>query len=288
MRINAGFLVQDKRLTAGLILFLIVSLLSILQPVLTRAIIGSFATMAQGKFDVFADPSASHPLGTDRYGRDVVALLLLGVRFSLSIGLLAGLFSTVVGASIGLIAGFYGGWVDNVLRSCTDVILVIPTLPLLITLSSYIRSMDVGTMALLLSLFGWPFAARTIRAQVLSLRERGYVDLARVSGLSKLEIVFQEIMPNLLPYVGVGLAASVIGAILAEFGLEVIGLGPGNIATLGLMINWAIGWGIMSSGRWFIIIAPAMALIVIFLSLNLINIGMEQTFNPRLKGTTGT
>ena len=138
------------------------------------------------------------------------------------------------------------------------------------------------------SIFGWPFAARTIRAQVLSLRERGYVDLAQVSGLSKLEIVFQEIMPNLLPYIGVGLAASVIGAILAEFGLEVIGLGPGNIATLGLMINWAIGWGVMSSGRWFIIIAPSVALILIFLSLNLINLGMEQAFNPRLKGTTGT
>lgn len=288
MRINLGFLTQDRRLTVGLILFTIICLLSIFQPLLTRVLIGNFATMAQGKFDVFADPSASHPLGTDRYGRDVVALLLLGIRFSLSIGLLAGIFATFVGASVGLIAGFYGGWVDTLLRSSTDVILVIPTLPLLITLSSYIKSMDVATMALLLSIFGWPFAARVIRAQVLSLRERGYVDLARVSGLSKLEIVFQEIMPNLLPFLGVGLAASVIGAILAEFGLEVIGLGPGNIATLGLMINWAIGWGVMSSGRWFIVIAPALALILIFLALNLINLGLEQTFNPRLKGTTGT
>src|SRR5215467_12459766 len=202
MRTNLGLLVEDKRLAAGVILFVVICLLSILQPVLTRLIIGNFATMAQGKFDIWLDPSTAHPLGTDRFGRDVVALLLLGIRFSLSIGLLAGLFSTFVGASIGLIAGFYGGWVDAILRSCTDVILVIPTLPLLITLSSYIKSMDVATMALLLSLFGWPFAARTIRAQVLSLRERGYVDLAQVSGLSKLEIVFQEIMPNLLPYIG--------------------------------------------------------------------------------------
>lgn len=288
MRINLRFLWQDRRLTIGVVLFTIICLLSIFQPILTRALIGNNATMAQGKFDIFSDPSLAHPLGTDRYGRDVTALLLLAIRFSLSIGLLAGLFTTFVGASVGLIAGYYGGWIDTLLRSSTDVILVIPTLPLLITLAAYIKSMDVATMAVVLSLFGWPFAARTIRAQVLSLRERGYVDLARVSGLSRLEIVFQEIMPNLLPFLGVGLAASVIGAILAEFGLEVIGLGPGNIATLGLMINWAIGWGVMSKGLWFIVIAPATALVLIFLALNLINLGMEQTFNPRLKGTTGT
>lgn len=106
--------------------------------------------------------------------------------------------------------------------------------------------------------------------------------------MSRLEIVFQEVMPNLLPYLGVTLAATTVGAILAEFGLEVIGLGPGNISTLGLMINWAIGWGVITKGYWSLLAAPATVLILIFVSLNLINIGLEQAFNPRLKGTTGT
>jgi peptide/nickel transport system permease protein len=288
MRTKFALLLQDRRLTTGLVVFVLICLMSVLQPALIRLLIGDINPMTQGKFKLFEEPSAAHLLGTDRYGRDVLALLLVGLRFSLSIGILAGTFATVVGAAIGLIAGFYGGRIDNVLRSITDVILVVPTLPLLITLSAYVRTLDVLTMAVLLAAFGWPFSARTIRAQVLSLRERGYVDLARVSGLGKLDIIFQEIMPNLLPYLGVVLAASVVGAILAEFGLEVIGLGPGNVATLGLMINWAIGWGVMTSGKWLLIAAPAVVLILIFLSLNLINIGLEQAFNPRLKGTTGT
>jgi peptide/nickel transport system permease protein len=278
---------QNRLLAVGLIMFVLLCLLSIFQPVIVRMLIGDINPMSQGKFPIFEPPSPAHLLGTDRFGRDVVALLLIGLRFSLSIGILAGVIGTLVGATVGLIAGFYGGWVDNVLRSSTDMILVIPTLPLLITLSAYIKRMDVVTMAILLAAFSWPFSARTIRAQVLSLRERNYIDLARASNLSGLEIVFQEIMPNLLPYIGVGLAASTVGAILAEFGLEVLGLGPGNVSTLGLMINWAISWGVLTIGKGIIVAAPAAVLVLIFLSLNFINIGLEQAFNPRLKGTTG-
>ena len=280
-------LLRNRLLLAGVILFVVICLLSIFQPLLVRLIIGSVNPMAQGKFPIFDPPSAAHPLGTDRFGRDVVCLLLIGLRFSLSIGILAGVIGTLLGTVVVLVAGFYGGIVDNVLRSSTDMILVIPTLPLLITLSAYIKRLDVVTMAVLLAAFSWPFSARTIRAQVLSLRERAYIDLAQTSGLSKLEIVFQEIMPNLLPFLGVGLAASTVGAILAEFGLEVLGLGPGNVSTLGLMINWAISWGVLTLGKGIIVAAPAFVLILLFLSLNFINIGLEQAFNPRLKGTTG-
>ncbi len=280
-------LFRNRLLLAGAILFIIICLLSIFQPVLVRLIIGDINPMSQGKFPIFDPPSIAHPLGTDRFGRDVTCLLLIGLRFSLSIGILAGVIGTVVGAVVGLVAGFYGGIVDNILRSGTDMILVIPTLPLLITLSAYIKRIDVVTMAILLAIFSWPFSARTIRAQVLSLRERAYIDLAQTSGLSKVEIVFQEIMPNLLPFLGVGLAASTVGAILAEFGLEVLGLGPGNVSTLGLMINWAISWGVLTLGKGLIVAAPAFVLVLLFLSLNFINIGLEQAFNPRLKGTTG-
>src|SRR5258708_26643899 len=168
MRIKFSPLLQDRRLSIGLAIFLLICLLSILQPVEIHLLIGNVSPMAQGKFNVFEDPSPAHWLGTDRYGRDVLSLLLLGLRFSLSIGLLAGTFSTFVGVSVGLIAGFYGGRVDSILRSVTDVVLGISTLPLLITLSGYVKTIDVLTMAFLFSIFGWPFSSWTIRPHMLS------------------------------------------------------------------------------------------------------------------------
>jgi len=281
------FIWDNKRLLVGLVLFLFLCLLAIFEPLLVKWMLGDVSPMTTGTFDIYLGPSTKHWLGTERFGRDVLAILLVGLRYSLEIGLLAGVLATAVGIVVGFIAGFEGGRVDATLRSLTAMILVIPTFPILVTLSAYIKGLNVVTMALMLALFSWPFSALTIRSQVLSLRERGYVDLARVSGLSNMAIIFQEILPNLLPYLGVGLAISTVGAILAEVGLELIGLGPGNVATLGLMINWAIGWGAMSLNKWHLIAAPAGVLVLLFFALNLMNIGLEEAFNPRLKGTTG-
>lgn len=287
MRRVLRFFRENTRFLIGLVLFVVLCLLALLQPLLVRWQLGEISPMTVGTFPLYVDPNSDNLLGTDRMGRDVLSVLLVGLRYSLAIGLLAGTMATFVGIVVGFIAGFQGGWVDNALRTFTDMILVIPTFPILVTLSAYMKGLNVVTMALLLAAFSWPFSARAIRSQVLSLRERGYVDLARVSGLSSMEIIFQEILPNLLPYLGVGLAVSTVGAILAEVGLELIGLGPGNVATLGLMINWAIGWGAMSLGKWHLIAAPAGVLVILFFALNLMNIGLEEAFNPRLKGTTG-
>jgi len=287
MRSLFRFLADNKRFLIGLILFFIICLLALLQPVLVRWRLGDISPMTTGTYPLYVDPNMENLLGTDRMGRDVFSVLLVGLRYSLAIGLMAGTIATFIGILVGFIAGYQGGRIDSALRTFTDMFLVIPTFPILVTLSAYLRGMNVVTMAILLAIFSWPFSARAIRSQVLSLRERGYVDLARVSGLGSMEIIFQEILPNLLPYLGVGLAVSTVGAILAEVGLEVIGLGPGNVATLGLMINWAIGWGAMSLGKWHLIAAPAGALVILFFALNLMNIGLEEAFNPRLKGTTG-
>ena len=243
------FFAANKRFSVGFILFVIVCLLALFQPLLVRWRLGDVSPMTTGTYPLYLDPNPENLLGTDRMGRDVFSILLVGLRYSMAIGLLAGSLATLLGIVVGFVAGFQGGRVDSTLRTFTDMILVIPTFPILVTLSAYLRGMNVVTMAILLAAFSWPFSARAIRSQVLSLRERGYVDLARVSGLNSMEIIFQEILPNLLPYLGVGLAVSTVGAILAEVGLEVIGLGPGNVATLGLMINWAIGWGAMSLGK---------------------------------------
>lgn len=262
-------------------------LIAILQPWLNRLIIGDLDPITMGSFDAYVEASSEHWLGTDRWGRDVMALLLLGLRFSLIIAVLAGVVATAIGIVIGFVAGYKGGRIDGVLRTMTDMVLVIPSLPLLVTLAAYIPRVNVPIMALLLAAFSWPFTTRTIRSQVLSLKERPYVDLAITSGMHDLEIIFAEILPNLLPYLGVALAISMGAAMLAEIGLQLIGLGPGNINTLGLMINWSIRWGALGLGKWQMVFAPVVCLVLIFVSLNLINIGLEQAFNPRLRAVTG-
>jgi peptide/nickel transport system permease protein len=235
----------------------------------------------------FEERSWEHPLGTGVMGRDILVLTVVGLRYSLIIGAMAGAIATAIGVIMGFVAGYKGGVIDSILRTTTDMFLVIPSWPLLATLSAYIVKLSVPVMALLLAIFSWPFAARAIRSQVMSLRDRPYVELAKISGLSDLEIIFQEILPNLLPYLGAGFANSVIVAILAEVGLEVIGLAPPGLVTLGLLINWGIGWGSITMGRAEPIVVPALLLVWIFLALNLINIGLEQTYNPRLKKVTG-
>lgn len=232
-------------------------------------------------------PSPQHLLGTERYGRDVLAMTINGLVASLEIGAIAGLLSTFFGVIVAFVGGYKGGKVDGVLSTTTDMFLVVPSFPLLITLSAYVQQVSLVEVGLMLSIFSWPFAARTIRAQVLSLRSRPYVELAKVTNLSDLEIIFQELVPNMLPYIGVGLASASLGAIFALVGLEVIGLGPANVLDLGLMINWAITWGTMSLGAWPLFVAPVVVLALLFIAVNLINIGLEEVYNPRLRSTAG-
>ena len=272
----------------GLSILVFLVLIALLQPLLNKWLIGDIDPITMGSFGSYLPISKEHWLGTDRWGRDWMAQLLLGLRYSLLIGALAGSVAAFVAIILGFVAGYKGGGVDTALRTFTDMVLVIPSWPILVTLAAYIKGLSIPVMALLLAAFSWPWAMRTIRAQVMSLREQPYVELAKVSNLKDLEIIFQELLPNLLPYLGVGLATGIVNAILAETGLELIGLGPGgDIITLGLMINFAMGWGVLALGKWQMMFAPVICLILLFLSLNLINIGLEELFNPRLKRITG-
>lgn len=271
----------------GIIILGLLIATALVQPWLNTWLLGEIDPVTMGSFDAYIDPSAEHPLGTDRWGRDWLALLLIGLRYSLLIALLAGSVATLIGIVVGFVAGYKGGRLDSVLRTFTDMVLVIPSLPLLVTLAAYIPRVNVMVMALLLAAFSWPFTTRTIRAQVLSLKERPYIDLAKTSGMRDWEIIFTEILPNLMPYLGVSLAISMGAAMLAEIGLQLIGLGPGNINTLGLMINWTMRWGALGLGKWQMVFAPVGCLVLFFVALNLINIGLEQAFNPRLRAVTG-
>ncbi len=291
-RTSAGRLAQlwnrNALLRIGLLLVIFLATLALLQPLLNRILPAHTADpMQPGQFQIWEAPSALHPLGTEKYGRDVLALVLLGLRYSLAIGGLAGVAATFFGLTVGFVAGYKGGWIDSGLTFFTDSLLVIPTWPILVIIALYVTRLNVTIMALLLAVFSWPFAARVIRSQVLSLRGRPYVRLAIVSGMSDFEIIFQELVPNLLPFLGVALASAIVGAIGAEVGLELIGLSPGNIPTLGLLITWGLSWGSLTLGLYEIVVVPALMLALLFLGLNLVNIGLEQAVNPRLRGVTG-
>jgi peptide/nickel transport system permease protein len=240
-----------------------------------------------GTYDDWEVPNIYHWLGTDKYGRDIMAMSLEGLWNSLQVAFFAGVLSTIFGVIVAFVAGYKGGWLDSVLNTTTDMFLVVPSFPLLLTLSAYIKNVSLVEVAIMLAIFSWPFAARTIRSYVLSLRSRPYVELARVTNLNDFQIIFQELVPNMLPYIGVGFASAALGAIFALVGLEVIGLGPSNLIDLGLMINLAIQWGALTLGAWPLFVAPIIILSLLFIAVNLINIGLEEVYNPRLRGTAG-
>ena len=271
----------------GAVILTVLVAVALLQPLLNRLLIGDVSAITMGSFDPYLPPSAQHWLGTDRWGRDWMAQLVLGLRYSLAIGALAGSVATGIAIVLAFTAGYRGGALDTTLRTMTDMVLVIPSWPILVTLAAYIAGLTVPVMALLLAAFSWPWPMRTIRAQVMSLRRQPYVELAKVTDLNDLEIIFQELLPNMLPYLGVGLANATVGAMLAETGLALIGLGPANIVTLGLMTNWAMGWGALALGKWQMMFAPVICLILVFVSLHFINIGLEEAYNPRLQRITG-
>jgi peptide/nickel transport system permease protein len=225
----------------------------------------------------------AHPLGTDNSGRDMLALIITGAPSSLKVGFIAAGIGMAVGITLGFTSGFLGGWVDNVIRTITDSWVTIPSLLVLVTLSAYIKP-TVMTMAYLLAAFAWAGPTRYIRAQALSMRERGYVRMARLSGSSTLSIIFREMFPNLLPYLAASLAGNISGAILAATGLEALGLGPQRVPTLGMTVYWSIRASAVLRGMWWWWGFPILILIIIFTGFFLMAIGLDEIANPRLRG----
>ena len=231
----------------------------------------------------FRYPSPEYPLGTDGLGRNLLVVLLYSIGTSLFIGFVAGVIGTALGITIGLLAGYAGNVVDDVLRSLIDIFLVIPIFPLMILISASVRSLTISTMALLLAAFSWQGAARAIRSQVLSLKEREFINIARLSGVRTFGILFSEILPNMIPFVAAGFVMSVTGAMLAEVFLEVIGLGPPKATSIGLMIYWSSQYSAIIKGWWWWIVPPIVTLILIFVSLYLITLGFDEIGNPKMR-----
>jgi len=229
-------------------------------------------------------PTVDHPLGTDNRGRDILAVVLVGTPRSLKVGFIAAGIGMLIGIILGFSSGYLGGWVDAVIQVLADAFITIPALAVLIVIASLVNQLEVGNMALILSLFAWSRPTRYIRAQILTMRERGYVQMAQFSGASSFDIMFKEMLPNLLPYLAAAFIGTVSANILAATSLEALGLGPTNLPTLGMTIYNAILGAALFRGMWWWWGIPIIILVIIFISLFLINIGLDEIANPRLRG----
>jgi peptide/nickel transport system permease protein len=227
--------------------------------------------------------AAGAPLGTTSLGQNVLAQLTQAIPNSMLVGLLAATIGTFIGALLGLLSGYFGGKVDAALRVLIDVFLAVPSLLFLILISSLLRGLGVPAIAVIIGAFAWAWPARAVRSQVLSLKERPFVQVGLLSGLSGLEIVWGELMPHLLPWLGANFINAFIAAILTESGLSILGLGSQRDMTLGMMIYWALSYGSLLQNLWWWWMTPVIALIVLFLSLYLVHLGLDEVSNPRLR-----
>ena len=229
-------------------------------------------------------PSAEHPFGTDRQGRDLLATMVAGTPLTLRIGFMAGFLGVGIGTILGFVSAYYRGKIDTLIRSIVDIGLTVPGLLVLIIIAvSLKKSLTVNQMALVVASLAWLNPARTIRAQVLSMRERGYVEVARLSGMTGPEIIVKELMPNLLPYLAATLVNAVSSAILASIGLEVLGLGPIDSPTLGMTLYWVNYNAALINGWWWWWTAPIAVILVVFLGLFFLTVGLDEIANPRLR-----
>jgi len=225
-----------------------------------------------------------HPLGSENMGRDILALLIVGTPSSLKVGFIAATIGMGVGLILGSLAGYLGGRVDNVIRIISDSVITIPALAVLVVIASYVHMTDTTTMALILALFAWPGPTRVVRAQVLTLRERGYVRMAMLSGAASMEIMFVEMLPNMLPWLAASFTGTVSATILGATALEVLGLGPTRVPSLGMIINQATAASALLRGMTWWWFPPILILMIIFTSFFLITVGLDEIANPRLKG----
>jgi peptide/nickel transport system permease protein len=206
-----------------------------------------------------------------------------GLGAAFLVGVVGGGLGTLLGVLIGFTSGYRGGLVDELLNMLTNIVLVIPALAVLIIVAAYLEVRGIFIESIFIGLTAWPWTARAIRAQTFSLRSRDFVDLARLSGMKSLKIIFTEIAPNMMSYLLLVFILQFGGAILASATLDFIGLGPTNGISLGLMMNNASLWGAMILGIWWWFVPPGIAIMGIVGALYITNVGLDEVFNPKLR-----
>jgi peptide/nickel transport system permease protein len=230
-----------------------------------------------------AAPSGEYLFGTTTFGQDVFAQFVHGLRSTFFVGAVAALIAGVLGMVIGFTSGYRGGYVDEILNMITNIVLVLPVLAVLMIIAAYLQVRDVQIQAIIIGLFSWPWVARAVRAQTMTLRAREFVDLAKLSGMPVRRIIFREIAPNMASYLFMVFILLFGGSVLFAATLDFIGLGPTDGISLGLMLNHAKQWSAMNLGLWWWFIPPGLGITTIVGAMYIMNVGLDEVFNPKLR-----
>jgi peptide/nickel transport system permease protein len=271
------FFLDNPKAFFGIAIVMTVCLLCLFAPLLTE-----YAAAARVGRPHQA-PSADHLLGTTRMGRDVWAQVLYGGRISLMVGFVAGTFVILMAMIVGVASGYFGGIIDNTLSLFTNLVMVIPSLPLMLVLAAFLDQVSPLVIAIIIGATSWPWGARVIRSQTLAIRNRDFVHAAEVMGETKKRMLFAEIMPNMMSILASSFIGTVIYAIMTQATLEFIGLGDPLSVTWGGMLYNADQTSAIRIGAWWEIVAPSVALASVAIGLALINFSIDEISNPKLK-----
>jgi peptide/nickel transport system permease protein len=275
----AHFALGNRKFVFGLTVVMAMLVIGIFGPLVAR-----HAPLAYtGQASLAPTLKGGYWLGTTLLGQDVFAQFVTGVRLAFVVGAMAGGIAAVVAMVVGFTAGYRGGIVDELLSMLTNVVLVIPTFALLLVIAAYLQVRSVSTEAIFIGLTSWPWAARAIRAQTLSLTSRDFVSLARLSGRSSWKIMFTEIAPNMSSYLFMMFILLFGGAVLIAATLDFIGLGPSNTISLGMMMQLSVQSAALQLHLWWWFVPPGLAVAAIVGSLYVMNVGLDEVFNPKLR-----
>ncbi len=230
-------------------------------------------------------PTLRHWLGTDFMGRDILSQLLAGARVAFMVGVSAAFMSVVLGTAVGMTAGYMGRFTDTLLMRLADMIMVLPTLLVVLMLAALFGQLSIWMIVLMIALFRWPGVSRIIRAQTLSLKQRPFIDAARVAGASHTRIIFRHIMPNVLPLASLYMTFRVTSAIVIEAGLAFLGFGDPGTVSWGMMLQWVWKTGYMFQAPYWLL-PPGICISLITLSFYMLGRAMDEVLDPRLRDET--
>jgi peptide/nickel transport system permease protein len=271
------FALRNNKLRIGAIVIVFFLVLAFIGPMLSRHTLNDFIAPGANP------PSSEYWLGTTLYGQDVFTQFVYGLGSTFLVGIIGGGLATLIGMLVGFVAGYRGGLIDEVLNVLTNIVLVIPSFALLLIMVAYLKVRGIMIESLFIGLTTWPWVARAIRAQTFSLSAREFVDLARLNGMKTLKVIFTEIAPNMMSYLFMAFILEFGGAILTAATLDFIGLGPTQGVSLGLMMNWATISGALLLGIWWWFVPPGAAITAIVGALYVMNVGLDEVFNPKLR-----
>jgi peptide/nickel transport system permease protein len=268
---------RQPKARIGLLLILALVVMAVLAPVISPY------SPQTATFPVMTGPSSANLLGTTGGGQDVLSQLIYGARDSLIVAFGAGVLATVIALAIGLLAGYLSGPTDSVLNFLMNLLLVIPALPLMIIISTYSKGGGIWTIVLIIVLVSWAFGGRVVRSRVLSLRSLDFVTAAQFSGDRTGRIIVREIVPNIVSLVAAIFFGTATAAVLAEAGLEFLGLGNPATVSWGTMLYWAQNYNVLAQGQWAGIFAPGLCIALLASAFALLNFGVDELSNPRLR-----